>query len=230
MKILAIIPARGGSKGVLYKNIRLLAKKPLIAYTIQEALKVKEIDRTIVSTDDKQIANVAKKYGAEVPFLRPKNLAKDITPTEPVLTHTLEWLEKKEGYKPDIVVLLQPTSPFRKAKHIKEAINQFLKKDCQTLISVSQCKKYLYQLSPKGFLKPLYKTRKRRQERKPSYLENGAIYITYPSFVKKGKIFGKKISYLIMDPISSLGLDDYLDFEQAEFYLKKKKKLNKIIN
>ena len=114
MTIVAIIPARGGSKSIPDKNIKDLAGKPLIAHSIERALECKSIDRTIVSTDSKKIAEIAKKYGAEAPFIRPEELASDTTPMLPVLQHAVHHLEENEKYPIDIVILLDPTSPFRR--------------------------------------------------------------------------------------------------------------------
>lgn len=121
--IIAIIPARGGSKGIPRKNIRLLHGKPLIAWTIETALSTSCLKRVIVSTDDEEIAEVAEKYGAEVPFLRPKKYAQDDTTDMPVYEHTLHWLEENERYIPDIVVWLRPTAPLRTSEDIKNAVN-----------------------------------------------------------------------------------------------------------
>src|SRR3989344_1132419 len=121
-KILAIIPARGGSKGIPGKNIKLLAGKPLIAHSIEAARNSRFINRVIVSTDDEHIANAARKYGAEI-IMRPKELAEDKTPMDPVLQHAVEFLEK-ENYIPEAVMLLQPTSPLRTTEHINEAIEK----------------------------------------------------------------------------------------------------------
>jgi len=120
MNTVAIIPARGGSKGIPRKNIKELCEKPLITYIIETALRVEELDRVIVSTEDKEIAEVAKKCGAEVPFMRPEELARDETPTLPVLQHAVKYLEEKENYKPDIVVLLYATSPLLKHERVSE--------------------------------------------------------------------------------------------------------------
>jgi len=121
-KVLAIIPARAGSKGVPRKNIRSLLGKPLIAYSIESARASQYIDRVIVSTDGKEIAKIAKKYGAEVPFVRPAELARDDTPDFPVFAHCLQWLKEQEGYTPDLIVHLRPTGPLRTAAEIDEAV------------------------------------------------------------------------------------------------------------
>lgn len=125
--VLAIIPARGGSKSIPYKNIYPILGKPLIAWTILEARKAKLIDRVVVSTDDEKIARVAKRYGAEVPFMRPKRLAGDRTPDLPVFQHAIQWHERNEGYRPDVVVHLWATSPLRIAGHIDAGVRFLLK-------------------------------------------------------------------------------------------------------
>ncbi|MBN1897583.1 MAG: acylneuraminate cytidylyltransferase family protein, partial [Spirochaetes bacterium] len=125
-KILGIIPARSGSKGIKDKNIFPLKGKPLIFYTIKEALRSRFLDRVIVSTDSKKYAAIAKTYKAEVPFLRPKGLAEDFSSPMEAIFHALDFFKKKERYIPDIIVWLQPTAPLRKAFHIDEAIKKLL--------------------------------------------------------------------------------------------------------
>src|SRR3989338_1201278 len=125
MKILGIIPARGGSKSIPRKNIKPLGGKPLIAWTIDAAEQAAVFDRIILTTDDEKIAAVGKQRGIEVPFLRPKELAEDATPTLPVLQHAVQWLKEHEQYEPDAIMLLQPTAPFRQASHIQEAVKVF---------------------------------------------------------------------------------------------------------
>jgi CMP-N-acetylneuraminic acid synthetase len=126
MEVLAIIPARGGSKGIPRKNIRLFAGYPLIAWSIAAARQARLVTRTIVSTDDAEIAAVAREYGAEVPFLRPSELAQDQTPDWPVFEHALRWLDEHEGYRPQIVVQLRPTSPIRPPWCVDEAVRILL--------------------------------------------------------------------------------------------------------
>ena len=135
-KILGIIPARGGSKGIPKKNIAQLSGKPLIAYTINAALKSKLLTKVIVSTDDKKIADIAKEYGCEVPFIRPESLSGDDVLTYPVLKHAIEFLQENNHEKYDAILLLQPTSPFRSSKDIDNAIN-LLSKDVDCVISIS---------------------------------------------------------------------------------------------
>ncbi len=137
-KIIALITARGGSKGIPDKNIKNFCGKPLIAWTIIEALKSKSLDRVIVSTDDGKIAKIAKKYGAETPFLQPKELAQSASKLEDVLKYAIEWLNKKENYKVGYIVWLLPTNPLRQARHIDEAIKIALKKNLDAVIAASE--------------------------------------------------------------------------------------------
>lgn len=136
--MLALVPARGGSKGVPGKNIRPLAGKPLISYTINAALRSEYQLRVVVSTDDVRIAEVSRAAGAEVPFLRPQELALDETPTLSVVQDALHWLKEHEAYEPEIVVLLQPTSPLRTAQHIDEGIRLLLETGADSVISVCE--------------------------------------------------------------------------------------------
>ena len=126
MKLLGIITARGGSKGIPGKNIKLLNGKPLICYTIGVAKTAASFDRLILSTDSEDITAVARECGAEVPFLRPAELAQDTTPHLPVLQHAVSWLAEKENYHPDAIMILQPTSPLRRPEHIREAVELYL--------------------------------------------------------------------------------------------------------
>ena len=136
MNVVAIIPARGGSKSIPKKNIRKLRGKPIIAYIIETARKVREIDRVIVSTEDKEIAETAEKYGAEVQFIRPKELAKDNTPTLPVLQHAVRWLGEEEKYRPEIIVLLYATSPLLTEQKVSEAVRMITEGNFDSVISV----------------------------------------------------------------------------------------------
>lgn len=212
--IVAIIPARGGSTGLPRKNIKSLAGKPLIAYSIEAALKSKYIDKVIVSTEDEEIAEISRRYGAEV-IERPKELAKDITPTEPVLEHILEWLKEDEGYKSDIIILLQPTSPLRNSKHIDEALDIFLNRDYDSLLSVCPSSAFLWRIGETSAYPVNYdfKNRPRRQDKEPEYRENGALYITtYNNFMKNHNRLGGMIGVYIMSEEFSIEIDTEFDF------------------
>ena len=159
-EILAIIPARGGSKGIPQKNVRLIAGKPLIAYSIEAGKNARMVSRVVVSTDDTEIAEVGKKYGAEI-IMRPPELAEDKTPMDPVLRHVVEVLGR-EGYVPDAVVLLQPTSPLRTAAHVDGAIEKFLGNDVDSLISIFMIKNNRHEIMENNLLSPTFEKSKNR--------------------------------------------------------------------
>ena len=138
MNIVAIIPARGGSKGIPEKNIKNFCGKPLIVWTIETALKNKRLDRVIVSTDDEKIARIAQRHGADAPFMQPVELAQSSSRMEQVFAYALHWLKENENYSVDVIVWLQPTSPLRQNRHINEAMKLVLKEKCDAVISVSE--------------------------------------------------------------------------------------------
>jgi len=222
MNVVAIIPARGGSKTIPKKNIRNLCGKPLIAYVIETAQKVREIDKVIVSTEDQEIAEIAKKYGAEVPFIRPKELAKDKTPTLPVLQHAVRWLEEKERYRPEIVVLLYATSPLLTEKKVSEAIRMIIEEDFDSVLSVVEDRGH-YWIEKKDGHERLYpKIIRNRQLVKPLLRENGAVYVCKTHLLmKQNEIVGGKIGFLVMKKWESIDIDEPKDFEFAEFLLVK---------
>ena len=192
MDILGIIPARGGSKGVVRKNVVPLCGKPLLGYTCEAASGSKILTRTVLSTDDKEIAETGRSFGIEVPFMRPAELAQDETPTVPVLQHTIRELEK-DGQKYDAICLLQPTSPLRTSRMIDDACQKFIESDCDTLLSVlelSAChhpdwallmddKGLIHWVSGKSEPPP------RRQELAPAYHREGSIYIVKTELLMK---------------------------------------------
>ena len=221
MNIISIIPARGGSKGVPRKNIKLLAGKPLIAYTIETALASSLINRIIVSTDDAEIAKIAFNCGAEV-VMRPNHLARDETPTEPVLQHVVNYLEKKENYIPDLIMLLQPTSPLRHVDDIDNSIKQLMDSGADSLLSVCKNHIFLWKME-KDVLISInynYKNRKRRQNIETEYRENGSIYITKRSILmKENNRLGGKIEIYEMDEMKSFEIDTMFDFKLIECIL-----------
>lgn len=225
MEILAIIPARGGSKGIPGKNIKPLAGKPLIAYTIEASLKSKYITRTVVSTEDGRIKEAALAFGAEV-VDRPAELAQDVTKTAPVLLQVLDELEKT-GYKPDITVLLQCTCPLRDEKQIDEAFELFFNSDCDSVFAARPMgvTHALWRKNLDGTYEGLYdyRHRPRRQDTDlhlPLYCETGATYIIRTDVLKEVKDFiGKKPEVYLNGAIGDI--DALSDFEYAEKALKK---------
>ena len=224
MSIIAIIPARGGSKGIPRKNIKEFFGKPLIAHIIETALKVKELDRVIVSTEDREIAEISTNYGAEVPFMRPEELARDETPTLPVLQHAVRYLEEKENYEPNIIVLLYATSPLLRPERVSEAINMLTKGDYDSVLSVVKDWGH-YWIDKSGRYERLYpKVLKNRQFMEPLLRENGAIYVcTRDLLMKKNDVVGGRTGFLKMEEDESIDIDDYVDFELAEFLMSRRK-------
>lgn len=227
-KILAIIPARGGSQGVPRKNIRILAGKPLIAYTIKAALESKYHPRVMVSTDDESIAKIAKEMGAEVPFIRPAHLAQDDTPMLPVLQHAIGCL-RESGYNPDIIAVLQPTSPLRTSKHIDQAISILVDTGADSVVSVCEAEHSPYwmkKIDSEGRLTPFLNTEKeytRRQDLPKVYRFNGAIFITRPDIImNQGRLLGDDTRAYIMEPEDSIDIDTEFDFKVAEFLIKER--------
>lgn len=223
MSHVAIIPARSGSKRVPGKNVRNLGAKPLIAWTIEAALSSNCYDRVIVSTDDQKIAAVAREYGAETPFLRPAQFASDTSSSEDVINHAVCWLEHFDNVAIKTVTLLQPTSPFRFAKNIREAFDLFFKKDADAVVSVMEapvklelCNTLPKNLSLKGFIKT---EKTRTQDMDVYYQLNGAIYLFKRNFCSAlGGIYDSRRSFAyIMASENSIDIDSELDFKWAEF-------------
>ncbi len=229
-KIIGIIPARGGSKGLPGKNIKNLAGKPLIAWSIEQAKKSKLIDKLIVNTDSKEIAKIVQKYGAEVPFLRPKELARDKSSIYDAIFHSLDWF-KKNGSNFDIVVLLEPTSPLRRENDIDNAIKLFLKnyKQADSLVSVGEVHLENPSMTLKidgKYTKPYMKTDfSRRQELPKVYFPYGVIYLSKVKMLEKYRKFYQKrtIPYLI-ERWQNYEVDDIYDFTCIEAVLKQKLK------
>lgn len=228
MKILAIIPARGGSKGIPLKNIKKLNGDPLIKYTIDIAKKSKMLDRIIVSTDNEKIAILAKKYGAEVPFKRPKIISGSKATQFQVIKHVLNFL-KTEEYFPDIVVLLQPTSPFRTVKIIDDSIKKLIKSKTTCVVSVAPMKEHPYVSFwiKEGMLKPFKKNfddHGIRQTRPDLYYPTGSVYTFMAKNISQYRsIYGPKIRPILEEGIK-IDIDTELDFFMSEMVLKYGKK------
>lgn len=222
-KILAIIPARGGSKGLPRKNVLDLGGMPLISWTIKAAQNSKYIDRVILSSDDSEICAVARDYKCDVPFIRPDELASDTADSASVVLHALEQVG--DGY--DIVILLQATSPFRNEKNIDAALEQFVYNDKRSLVSVAQLNKspeWLFELnSSANTLSPLYQGDKvvtRRQDSRHAYYLNGAIYIFDKQyFISHRKFIDEHTLAYVMETSSSIDIDSIEDLNYARFKL-----------
>ncbi len=226
MNILYLITARGGSKGVPRKNIREIAGLPLIAYKIIAAQKCGYEGRIIVSTDDEEIAEVAKKYGAEVPFMRPDYLASDTASSMDVVEHAVKWLDENDEKKYDYICLLEPSSPFATPKDLHDALEKIIDNDADTLLGMKEVdvsRRFIWELDDRGGLSNFYNAiygddRVRRQDQKPEYTMNGCMYIAKMSYFRKNKIFHSTNSLpYIMPEERSTEIDDMNQFNFATY-------------
>ncbi|WP_428326238.1 cytidylyltransferase domain-containing protein [Nitrosopumilus sp.] len=225
MKILSIIPARGGSKGLKNKNIRLLLRKPILQYSIESSQKSKYVTKTIVTTDDQKISSIAKKLNCQV-IIRPKKLATNKAKLEPVISHVLQKLKIQENYIPDVIILLQNTSPLRNHIHIDQAVRKFLRNDFTSLLSVYRSHSFLWQIRKNGAIPLNYnpKNRPNRQDMNSEFLENGAIYITkYSAFLKSKCRISGKIGLYVMNSDDSVQIDSLEELEIIKKIIKNRK-------
>lgn len=226
MKILSIIPARGGSKGIPRKNLILLNKKPLLDYSINASTNSKYISKTVLSTDDDEIEVYGKKFPITI-IKRPKNLASDDAPLDSTITHVLDHLKDTEDFIPDVIILLQNTSPLRTSKHIDNALELFFKKNHDSFLSVYSSHKFIWHQLDDVVTPVNYDPLKRpnRQDFSNEFIENGAIYITkYDSFQKTHCRISGKIGHYLMPENLSLEIDTEYDIFLAEHLLNKMRK------
>lgn len=216
-KTLAIIPARGGSKGIPRKNLRPLAGLPLIAYSILQARRSPAVSRVVVSTDDPEIARVSMAFGAEV-VERPAELAVDTATSESALLHTLEELERREGYRPELVVFLQATSPLRRSNDIEKAVLQLVAEDADSLFSACPVHGFLWRRTETlSSVSYDYRQRQRRQDLGTELLENGSIYVFKPRvLLEQANRLGGRITAYEMDPLDSFQVDEPRDLALLE--------------
>jgi CMP-N-acetylneuraminic acid synthetase len=230
MRILGIIPARGGSKGVPGKNIKLLNGKPLLQYTAEIALESQYLVAVILSSNDKQIITVAKSLGIQVPFLRPEELAQDTTPTIDVIIHALQWYQNQAIFF-DAVCLLQVTSPFRTVEFLDKAIEKFIASGCDCLVSVQKVPHeynphWTFEVNTEGNLKIATGEEKiisRRQDLPDAYHRDGSIYIMKTEvLLQQHSLYGKSISFIESTPELYVNIDTVADWEKAEQMIKNK--------
>lgn len=228
MKVLGLIPARGGSRGIPGKNIKLLAGRPLLAYTLDSVQGSKLLTRTILSSDDRGIIQAAKELNLEVPFIRPADLASDTSPTLPVIIHALKFFEQlEEGF--DAVCLLQVTNPFRRPGMIDEAIRKFAETDADALVSVLPVPHefnphWVFEPEADGLLTIATGEKKiipRRQDLPPAYFRDGAVYLTKTKvLLEQNSLYGEKLAYILGDENRHVNLDTMKDWEKAESLVK----------
>jgi len=234
LEILAIIQARGGSKGIPRKNLYPLAGHPLIAYSIESALNSRYISRIIVSTDDDKIAKTAREYGAETPFERPVELATDSAVDYPLFMHALDWLFKNEQYKPDVIVQLRPTSPLRPSGLLDRAISVLFDKpdaDCVRGVTVPRQNPYkMWRINNnEGTLEPLIKSdfiepyNMPRQFLPVTYWQTGHVdVVRYDTISKKKSLSGDKIYPVLIDQEYCVDIDTEKDLQYAEWLIMNK--------
>jgi CMP-N,N'-diacetyllegionaminic acid synthase len=229
VKVLGVITARGGSKGLPGKNLKRLAGKPLLAYTIDAARASGALDRTILSTDDEAIAAEARARGCEVPFRRPADLAADDTPHLPVLQHAVSWLRDREGYAPDAVMILQPTSPMRRADDIRASIALLESTGADSVVSVSEVPAHYnpmrtLRVDGRGLAtlfvtgEPVRRRINRRQDMPAAWTMNGAVYLfrTRTLDGAEPSLYGDRTAAYVMPAEFGISIDSLDDWAEAE--------------
>jgi spore coat polysaccharide biosynthesis predicted glycosyltransferase SpsG/CMP-N-acetylneuraminic acid synthetase len=217
-RVVAVVPARGGTDRVPYLNIKRLGDLPLLAHTLEAARGARYLDRVVLSTDDPRVAEVARSHGADVPFLRPPALAGDIPSLKPVIVHAIEELERL-GDHPDVVVVLQATAPFREAAAIDRAVEHLLGGGYDTVVSVTEDRTLNWRARD-GLLVPLFAKEGRRDEQEPLFKENGAVVALRRAVLDESSRFGGRVGFLVLDKRASFTVHDLEDFWMAERLLR----------
>lgn len=231
LKILALVPARGGSKGIPRKNLQLLAGRPLVAHAVATGLATRQVTRVVCSTDDRDIADAARAAGAEVPFLRPAELAQDTSEDWPVFKHALDWLQQHDGWAPNLIVNLRPTSPLRTPRHVEDAIELLLETGADSVKAVCLARQHPHKMwlrQPDGIIEPYLKTRFRlsrgpdvsRAELDDVYWQNGVVDVTRREVIlEQGVTIGRHVAGLVTRLEDSIDIDTPLDLALAELLM-----------
>jgi len=231
LRVLAVVPARGGSKGIPRKNLQLLGGKPLVALAVEAGRSASLVSRVLCSTDDPEIADAARAAGAEVPFLRPPELARDTAEDWPVFMHALDFLEREESWLPDIVVNLRPTSPLRRPSHVDAAIQLLQDTGADSVKAVCLARQHPHKMwlrQPDGRIEPFLNTPFRlargpdvpRAELQDVYWQNGVVDVTRREVILEQKtIIGRRVAGLVTEPADSIDIDTPLDLALAELVL-----------
>jgi CMP-N-acetylneuraminic acid synthetase len=230
-RVLAVVPARGGSKGIPRKNLQVLAGKPLVARAVEAGLAAQLVTRVLCSTDDAEIADAARAAGAEVPFLRPAQLAQDTSEDWPVFMHVLDWLAREQAWTPDIVVNLRPTSPLRRVEHVDDAIRLLLETGADSVKAVCLARQHPHKMwlrQPDGGLRPFLDTPFRlargpdvpRAELEDVYWQNGVVDVTRREVILEQRtLIGQRVAGLVTTAADSIDIDTPLDLALAELLL-----------
>lgn len=229
MKVLGVITARAGSKGLPGKNVKLLAGKPLLAYTIHAARASNALDSVILSTEDEQIADLGRQLGCDVPFIRPRDLAQDNTPHLPVIQHAVQWMKERANYSPDAVMILQPTSPLRQPEDIRAAVELLNRSRADSVVSASEVPAHAHpmrvlRIDDTGAAVLFVSGDRvrhrinRRQDLPEAWVMNGAIYVcrTRVLFASEPSLYGDRVMVYRMPAERGLSIDDARDFAEAE--------------
>jgi N-acylneuraminate cytidylyltransferase len=229
--VLAVVPARGGSKGIPRKNLQLLGGRPLVAHAVAAGRGAALVTRVVCSTDDPEIAAVARDAGAEVPFLRPSALAQDTTEDWPVFVHVLDWLERNANWVPDLIVNLRPTSPLRSTRHVDDAIRLLLRTGADSVKAVCLARQHPHKMwlsGPNSEIEPFLKTEFRlsrgpdvpRAELEDVYWQNGVVDVTRLAVIREqGVMIGRRVAGLVTEAEESIDIDTPLDLALAELLM-----------
>ncbi|MGC9318934.1 MAG: cytidylyltransferase domain-containing protein [Armatimonadota bacterium] len=218
MHTVAVIPARGGSKAIPLKNIQPVAGRPLIAYVIEACLESEVVDRTIVSTDHQRIAEVAREWGAEVPFMRPEELAGDLVTLDPVIYHAVTALEESDGEEIDVVLTVQPTCPLLRPETIDRSVRRLMEGGFDSVILLKEIR-HLYWRKVNGQFTPLFAKRANRQELDPLYSETGAVFASRRSVITPENRLGTNIGHIIGSDEEAIDIDTEIDLRLAELVI-----------
>ena len=230
-RVLVVVPARGGSKGVPRKNLQLLGGRPLVAHAVAAGLAARSVSRVVCSTDDPEIAEAARAAGAEVPFLRPVELAQDTSEDWPVFVHALNWLEQHENWVPDLVVNLRPTSPLRTPRHVDDAIALLVETGADSVKAVCLARQHphkMWRRDGDGRIEPYLQTPFRlsrgpdvpRAELEDVYWQNGVVDVTRRTVIfEQGVMIGQRVAGLVTRPEDSVDIDTQVDLALAELLL-----------
>jgi CMP-N-acetylneuraminic acid synthetase len=231
LRVLAVVPARGGSKGIPRKNVQLLGGKPLVAHAVETGLAASLVDRILCTTDDPEIADIARAAGAEVPFLRPAELAQDASEDWPVFMHLLAWLDREEAWTPDLIVNLRPTSPLRTPRHVDDAIRLLLETGADSVKAVCLARQHPHKMwlrQTDGRIEPYLKTPMRlsrgpdvpRAELEDIYWQNGVVDVTRREVILEQRVMiGRRVAGLVTELADSIDIDTPLDLALAELVL-----------
>ncbi len=223
VRVLGLVPARGGSKGIPRKNAKLLAGRPLLAYTADAALGARSLTRVVLSTDDEALAAIGRAAGLEVPFMRPPALAQDNTPMLPVIQHAVNEMQRL-GAEYDAVCLLQPTHPLRSSALIDRCVELLCSHDCSAVMTVlsvpaAHNPHWVYVATVDGTLRLFTGAKEpvsRRQDLQPAYHREGSVYVTRTSVIREGSLYGGSLLGVEVDPLQSVNIDDETDWARAE--------------